>query len=190
MEFQKRQESLCKEGCYCLCHLRSRRWWRSPMILRNIVGFLSLHYSSLRVLEPACTNQQCNKYSRRGFRITLCLPRWFLSRAANAAAHLSPHGDPTAGLIIQRTTPEFATDSIYHLSQRNDVGGIEHLLKWRLASPIDRDDLNGCTPLHVRKPLTMYTSKSTNIAQVCNKVTQARSDQTAASTWSEGRIGG
>jgi len=121
------------------------------MVIRNIVGFLFLHYSSLRILEPACTTSDCRSYSAGVFKITLCLPRWFLLKAAHFAAKISPHGDPTAGLTIQRRTPEFATDSIYHLSQRNNIAGIEYLLKFRMASPNDADDLNGCTPLHVRK---------------------------------------
>lgn len=145
---QKNGIESCDERCDCLCHLRIRYWWKSPMVFRNIVGFFFLHYSSLWMLEPACTSQGCSKYSSRAFKITLCLPRRFLLKAAHFTAKMSPHGDPTFGLRIQRRTPEFATDSISHLSQRNNLAGIKDLLNSRIASPNDADDLNGFTPLH------------------------------------------
>ena len=151
IQFQKRGTTYCNEECDCICHLRSRHWWRSPAVIKNIVGFLFLHYTSLSILEPACTTPSCRNYSTRILKITFCLPKWFLLKAAHFAAKISPHGDPTAGLTIQRRTPEFATDSIYHLSERNNIAGLQHILRSRMASPNDADDLNGCTSLHGRR---------------------------------------
>lgn len=148
-QFQEGTPVYCDDLCDCICHLRNRSWWRSPLILRNVVGFFSLNYSSLWILKPACTSARCRSYSTRVFKATFCLPRWFLAKAAHVAARMTPHGDPYIALTIQRRTAEFTEDSIFELSLRGDVAGIENLIKRRIASPNDAGDHSGCTALHV-----------------------------------------
>ena len=148
-EFQERTSARCDDGCRCFCHLRYRPWWKSPMILRNLIGFFFLSYSSVWIFSPACTSRSCNSHSTRAFKATFCLPRWFLVRAAHIAANMSSYGDPSVGLTLQKRTPEFAVDSIYHLAGGGNIVGIEQLLKEGRASPIDADDLSGRTALHV-----------------------------------------
>ena len=63
---------------------------------------------------------------------------------------MNQYGDSSVGLTLRRRTPEFAVDSIYHLSQPGDIAGIELLLKKGKSSPIDADDLNGRTALYAR----------------------------------------
>lgn len=51
LQFQPHTLELCEDSCNCICHLRDRSWWRSPLILRNVVGFFFLGYSSLSFLN-------------------------------------------------------------------------------------------------------------------------------------------
>ena len=148
LQFQERTSMPCNDHCDCVCHLRDRSWWRSPLILRNVIGFFFFNYSSLWILKPACKSPRCRSYSTRVFKATFCLPRWFLTRAAHLIARMNPYGDPSVALTIQKRTLESILNSIYHLSQQGNVTGIEDLFKMRMASPND-DDQNGCTALNV-----------------------------------------
>lgn len=149
-QFQERTSASCEDDCNCACHLRYRSWLKSPVLLKNLIGFFFLNYSSVWIFRPACTSRSCNSRSTRAFKATFCVPYWFLARAAHIGAKMNQYGDPSVGLTLQRRTPEFAVDSIYHISARGDIAGIELLLKRGEASPIDADDLNGRTALHVR----------------------------------------
>jgi hypothetical protein len=142
----------CPGDCNCTCHLRSRTWRRSPPILQSVIGILSLHYSGLALLKPACNSENCNSYSSKVFKATYCLPRWLLMKAAHVWMQSGPFGAPVVGLTLQRRTQEFAENSIYHLTERGDLSGVEQLIRSRLACPTDAADSNGYTALHVRIP--------------------------------------
>ena len=149
LQFQPRTQEFCEDTCNCICHLRHRSWWRSPLILRNVVGFFFLGYSGLSFLKPACDSIGCRNYSSQRFKVTYCVPRWLLAKAIHVATRMTPYGDPFLTLTIQARTDEFAPNSIYHLAQRNNIKGIEEMLKRRMASPNDADHKGGVTPLHV-----------------------------------------
>ena len=149
LQFQQRTLEICEDSCDCICHLRDRSWWRSPLILRNVVGFLFLGYSGLSFLKPACSSIGCRSQSSRAFKATYCVPRWLLAKAVHMATRMNPYGDPLFTLTVQARTDEFAPNSIYHLAQRNNVKGIEVMLEKRMASPNDADQRTGVTSLHV-----------------------------------------
>ena len=149
LQFQPRTQEFCEDTCNCICHLRDRSWWRSPLILRNVVGFFFLGYSGLSFLKPACDSIGCRNYSSQRFKVTYCVPRWLLAKAIHVATRMTPYGDPFLTLTIQARTDEFAPNSIYHLAGRNNIKGIEEMLERRIASPNDADHRAGVTPLHV-----------------------------------------
>ena len=149
LQFQPRALEVCEDSCNCICHLRDRSWWRSPVILRNVVGLFFLGYSGLSFLKPACNSIGCRSHSSQRFKVTYCVPQWLLAKAVHVATRMTPYGDILLTLTIQARTDEFAFNSIYHLAQRNNIKGIEKLLERRMASPNDADQRSGVTPLHV-----------------------------------------
>ena len=149
LQFQPRTLGICEDSCNCICHLRDRSWWRSPLILRNVVGFFFLGYCGLSFLKPACNSIGCRSHSNQRFKVTYCVPRWLLAKAVHVATRMTPYGDIFLTLTIQARTDEFAFNSIYHLAQRNNIKGIEKVLERRMASPNDADQRTGVTPLHV-----------------------------------------
>ena len=155
LQFQQRTLEICEDSCDCICHLRDRSWWRSPLILKNVVGFLFLGYSGLAFLKPTCSSTGCRSHSSRVFKATYCVPRWLLAKAVHMATRMTPYGDPLFILTVQTRTDEFAPNSIYHLAQRNNIKGIDDMLEKRMASPNDADRRTGFTSLHV-SPLGEY----------------------------------
>lgn len=149
LRFQQYTREICEDSCNCICHLRDRSWWRSPLILRNVVGFLFLGYSGLSFLKPACSSIGCRSHSSRVFTVTYCVPRWLLAKAVHISTKMTPYGDPLFTLTVQTRTDEFACNSIYHLAQRNNIKGLEDMLETRMASPNDADQRTGYTSLHV-----------------------------------------
>ena len=148
--FQQRTPDICDDSCDCICHVRDKSWWRSPLILRNVVGFFFLGYTGLSLLKPQCSSENCKSFaSSRAFKVTYCVPRWLLSKAVHMAMGMTPFGDPRLFLTIQTRTDEFAPNSLYHLAQRNNIKGIKRVFDRRMASPNDADQRTGSTALHV-----------------------------------------
>ena len=149
-QFQQRTRDICDDSCDCICHLRDRSWWRSPLVLRNVVGFFFLGYTGFSLLKPACSSINCKSFSSsRAFKVTYCVPRWLLSKAVHMAMGMTTFGDPQLFLTLQARTNEFSPNSLYHLAQRNNIRGIESVLNRRMASPNDADQRTGSTALHV-----------------------------------------
>lgn len=149
-QFQQRTPDICDDSCNCICHLRDRSWWRSPLVLKIVVGFFFLGYTGFSLLKPACSSMNCKSSSSiRPLKVTYCVPRWLLSKAIHIALGMTPFGDPLLFLTLQARTNEFSSNSLYHLAQRNNVKGIESVLDRRMASPNDADQRTGFTALHV-----------------------------------------
>ena len=156
LQFRPRTPDLCEDSCNCICHLRDRSWWRSPLVLKNVVGFFFLGYSGLSFLQPMCNSIGCQSHSNHFFKVTYCVPKWLLTKAVHVATKMTPHGDCFLMLTIQARTDEFAPNSIYHLAQRNNIKGIKEMIGRRMASPNDADQNTGFTSLHV-SPFKEYS---------------------------------
>lgn len=149
LQCQQSTTEICEGTCNRVCHLRNRLWWRSPLILKNVVGFFFLGYSGLEFLRPACSSRSCRFYSGQVFRVTYCVPRWLLAKAVHIATGKSPYGDPFFTLRVQSRTDYLARNSLYYLAHRNDTKGIQQALERRVACPNDADRYTGSTSLHV-----------------------------------------
>ena len=142
----------CVASCACLCHLRSRSWWRSPELLHQIIGLFFLHYTGFPNLRPTCDLRECKTRARNCSKFTYCLPRWFVAKAFHAMLHVDTFGDPSCLILVQRRTSEFQEQtSLYHLAQHGYVSAIKETLSLHRATPNDAADLTGATALHVCK---------------------------------------
>lgn len=163
----------CEDDCDCICHMRSRSCWRSPQILRNIVGLFLLNFSGsfgLSILKPACSSKKCKSFSTCALKVTYCLPRWFLMKAAHFAAERTRYGEIHIMPFMQRRTAEFSGNSIYHLAQEDDVAGIKKLLGDREVMPNDATYEDGATALHVSmKRSTIHAYMLTTMGKVCGR---------------------
>lgn len=152
LQCQQRRTDFCEDICNCVCHLRNRSWWRSPLILKNVVGFFFLGYSGLKFLKPACTSRGCRSYSSQVCRVTYYAPRWLLAKAVCIATGKTPYGDLFFILRVQSRTDYLAPNSLYRLAHRNDTRGIQEAFERRVANPNDADQYTGSTSLHVSLP--------------------------------------
>ena len=151
IQFQENFFRQCDDDCDCICHLRSRTWRRSSLLLQSAIGFLSLHYNGLALLRPLCSSTRCNNFSSKTFKVTFCFPRWLLMKAAHVLMQSTPFGSPSVALTLQRRTQEFAENSIYRLAESGNLEGVMKAITSRIVNPTDAADSNGYTALHVRK---------------------------------------
>lgn len=156
IQFQENLFRRCTDDCNCICHLRSRTWRRSSLLLQSAIGFLTLHYNGLMLLRPVCSSIHCKNFSSKTFKVTFCFPRWLLMKAAHVLMQSGPFGSPAVSLTLQRRTQEFAENSIYRLAESGNLEGVISAIMSRIADPTDAADSNGYTALHVRESSLQY----------------------------------
>jgi hypothetical protein len=139
--------SRCEGRCDCCCH--SRKWIRTPMLLKSLLGILFVGYSGLPVPRNKCDKPNCHSPTGSSLKITYCFPLWFMSRAIYILLAQSRSGEPSFGITIRRRIEYSSEESIMKMAQSGNLEGIKILLQSRKASPNDVTRQSGQTALHV-----------------------------------------
>ena len=136
----------CTYLCSCKCHRLGG--FRTPEILRSIVGSIFIDYSGIPVLNSKCDNTACvNANGQSSLRISYYFPRWFLSRMVSAILSYNLRDGPELShLRTPRVRPVDA--AIFVTAREGDVVKMRRLFKERSASPFDVD-VNGYSALFV-----------------------------------------
>jgi hypothetical protein len=121
-----------------------------PVILKSLLGSLSLSYMGLPIFASKCTNSSCQNHPGRSLEVVYCFPRWFLERTVYIIAAMTYIGTPVFGLEVRRRVGWGREDNILRFALTGNTLGIKSLLSDAKASLIDVDPNHGRTALQVR----------------------------------------
>ena len=142
--------SQCGSDCCCSCHRRRR--FRSPSLLGNVIGSLSVGYHASPWAAPTCNSPSCQHHSKK-FTYIYAFPQWLWNRILYAHMAYSQSRGPELCFRMLRVR---STDSdIFRLfrgpRQTDEINmtGVRRLFDNGQASVLDIDE-NGASVLRVR----------------------------------------
>jgi len=141
------KQSTCEGFCDCSCHSNSR--YRTPLMLRNLIGTLFVGYTGSSLLGPNCNKSTCQNHAGRSLQFTYCFPQWFLEKTIHIVAALTYTGTPVFGLEVRRRVGWGGEDSILRFALTGNTVGVKSLLDVGKASMTDVDPNHGRTALYV-----------------------------------------
>jgi hypothetical protein len=141
------KQSNCEIDCDCSCHSSYR--YRTPLMLRNLIGTLLIGYAGPPLLRPKCEKITCQNRTGQSFRLIYCFPRWFLEKMIHVVATMAYTGTPSFGLDVQRRIGWGSEDGILRFALTGNTDGVKWLLSAGKASMTDVDPNHGRTALHV-----------------------------------------
>ena len=126
----------CATYCECACH--TLKTFRSPSLLKQVVGILFVGYSGspIRMGSPQrCTEAKC--LSRIAFQtnVSYIFPSWLLAKALILGLTAQSVGEISISLKVQRIVPNGS--EVFRLTSSNDVDGLKNMFRKGLASPHD-----------------------------------------------------
>lgn len=132
----------CPKWCSCVCHKPGRI--KSPHLLNQILGAVSVGYTGLPFLSSPCNEKLCRPRKESSTRITYQFPAWFLARSISMAISSSTAG-PELILRTLRILP--STSDVFRLAQNGDLNEVKALFSKGQASIYDVD-INNWSILH------------------------------------------
>lgn len=145
--FRIYKQSNCEGLCDCSCHSSHR--YRTPLILRNLIGSLILGHTGSSLLGPNCNKSTCQNHTGRSFQLVYCFPQWLLQRAIHIVAAITYTGTPIFGLEVRRRIGWGGEDGILRFALTGNTIGVQSLLEVGKASMTDVDPNHGRTALYV-----------------------------------------
>ena len=142
--------SQCGSDCCCTCHRRSL--FRSPSLLGNIIGSLSVRYHTSPWAAPTCNSPSCRRYSKK-FTYVYAFPQWLWNRILHAHMAYSHSRGPE--LCFRMLRVRSTNSDIFRLfrgpRQTDEIimTGVRRLFENGEASVLDIDE-NGASVLRVR----------------------------------------
>ena len=144
--------SHCGSDCCCSCHRMNR--YRSPSLLKTLIGSLSVGYHTSPWAAPTCNSPSCGHHSKK-FTYIYAFPQWLRNRIRLAHLAYSQSRGPEFCLRVLRVR---SYDSDIMRSFRGFASSDEEIILevTRLfvngeASVLDVDE-NGTSVLGVRLP--------------------------------------
>ena len=140
----------CRSDCCCCCHRRNH--FRSPSLLRNVLGSLSIGFHTSPWAAPACNSPSCRDRYRR-FAYAYAFPQWLWNRILLAHLAYSQSRGPELCFRVLRVRPN--NSDIMRLLRRNPqpdeiiMTEVRRLFDNGEASVLDVDE-NGTCVLRVR----------------------------------------
>ena len=140
----------CGVDCCCSCHRRSR--FRSPSLLVNVLGSLSVGYHTSPWAAPTCNSPSCRHRSKE-FTYNHAFPQWLWNRILLANLAYSQSKGPE--LCFRMLRVRSMDSDIFRLFRRPRqadeiiMTGVRHLFENGEASVLDVDE-GGASILRVR----------------------------------------
>ena len=128
------RQDRCKQSCRCPCHCIWK--WRSPQMLKNIFGVMSVDYNGLHGAPCACIPNRLNGRAMRT-RIRYTFPRWMICREVFMALTLKM--GPELLLRFPRIRPY--NSPIFKFAEKGDMSHMIELLTSGEASVFDTGPL-------------------------------------------------
>ena len=120
----------CLPWCSCSCH--ARRSFTSPLILRTVIGEVSVQYRGKRV---ECDEFQCRRSANFSFSLKYDLPKYLMSRYIVMAMKCVSVEGPQFSLGMPRVMRW--SHPLWNYANNNDVQAIQKLFSEGKASPHD-----------------------------------------------------
>ena len=153
----------CGSECCCSCHRRSL--FRSPSLLNNVLGSLSVGYHTSPWAAPTCKSPSCRHRSRK-FTYIHAFPQWFWNRIVLAHLVYSQSGGPE--LCFRMLRVRSMDSGIFRLfrgprdADEIIMSGVKRLFDNGEASVLDVDEEGGSV-LRVRlHPCKCFTTWQLN----------------------------
>ena len=125
--------SPCLQKCSCRCH--TRRQWRTPQILSQIIGRLFSGYSSIPSTAPSCDKAMCDRYQHVLATVLYVFPGWFLERILLIDVLYTKRDGPVATLRMMRIRP--IASMVFYFTEMGNLAKVRLLFQKGEASPFD-----------------------------------------------------
>ena len=140
------QQKPCATLCRCNCH--NVQSFRSPPLLRNLLGFVFIKYSGYPFgLSRQCSDVVCQSQPHFKARAIYYFPFWLFSRMIDMTFMLSYSHEPSLSLAVRGTFS--ANSDIWRVIMLDDAQGVQSILNKRAARPNDVEIPGGRSSLHV-----------------------------------------
>ena len=137
----------CSLGCPCVCH--TSHHVRTPRLLDQFIGSLSVGHSNTPPFTPSCDALSCKGNFYTMINVKYYFPRWLLYRSLIVMIQYTRRDGPRLDLRMPRVC------SIHHLlfqyTVQGNVKGIKLLLERGEASPLDICQFSGMSALQVHQ---------------------------------------
>lgn len=134
----------CKMDCQCPCHRGNRL--RSPQVLENLIGPLTVNQQIQLSRSKSCVSSNCHS----SFRASFIFPRWLLHRSLDFESRSSRDAGPQVTLKAPKYCPESAP--IFWAARTGALTHIHELFLSGQASSSDVSYFEGKSALHVSHP--------------------------------------
>ena len=154
------QRHPCFTSCTCNCH--DVKSFKSPHILKSILGFLFVRYSGYPLdFSQPCSDSLCQSQPRFNVRVVYYFPFWLFGRMIDVSLMASRVQELSISLTIRGTI--FTTADVYRAIALDDDQDLRHMLGKRGARPNDVSVNSGDSALLVSlKNQTLFMSNRTN----------------------------
>jgi hypothetical protein len=138
--------TVCRQGCLCACHSRTRSTTRGFM--DRMLGQLFVEYAGMPLLSPPCDLDTCDKSQASHLSVEYWFPlRFCWSKIIQLQIAYQPNAGPQIALSTLRRVPDSAQCVSYALE--GNIEGLKSLFKHGLASPRDVSSTRGYSILRV-----------------------------------------
>lgn len=139
------QHYKCRALCPCTCH--KKQSIKSAPLLDNLTGSFKITYSSIPILQPICSFQNCRVRRKAAIDFQYNFPKWLLRRIITFTLFISRQKGPEFLLRVIRVIS--SKSELFNKMRANDLEGVRQLLESGKVSIYDVDNVMGCTPLMV-----------------------------------------
>lgn len=120
----------CAAWCSCACH--TYKSFRSPWVLKPLIGDIGIHYNAPRI---ACNEVRCQQSRGSTLRLTYYLPRYLMSRYIALAMRSTQLGEPQIFLRMPRIVDW--SHPLWNYARNGNLLAIQRLISEGKASPFD-----------------------------------------------------
>ena len=139
--------SMCRLGCMCACHNRSRA--KTPGILDRVVGQLFLDYAGIPGWSGKCDDADCKAAQGPRMQAEYWFPAGvFWSRIIRFQVAYQSNLGPSFQLSTLRRVPDTAEAVTFAMT--GNIAALRNLFVKGLASPVDVSETRGYSLLRVR----------------------------------------
>ena len=131
----------CDRHCSCVCHSSHR--YKSPEVLKKLLGSLFVGYTGLPISASICKSNKCSNHAFRSVKASYIFPFWFVMKTLDLVFKSSYASGPCISLSVRNRVIMGAGINIVSLARNGDTSGIMKLLERQKASITDVDSLTG-----------------------------------------------
>ncbi|KAF2224518.1 ankyrin repeat-containing domain protein [Elsinoe ampelina] len=134
----------CKTPCNCQCHRNTRL--KSPDILQQLLGQVSIGYAGITYLTAPCNERSCSRHQKARVRVQYQFPMWsYVQGFLTLVSQSSGVRGPEKSLRLSRIRP--GLDEVFIQVQNGNLPRLKQLFLEGRGSLFDASD-TGWTLLH------------------------------------------